>query len=150
MRKDLMVLMIFTFSTTLAQAGDYKSNDWYIMSHDGCVPMVEMYEAFPGFAGAKTPQAWLDKLRSIPVGRGNPITIEPIKPSDAELKPYVDLVKQENLDAKARPEKSSRFQAMFTKTNAIALTFKNHDEKIVFFLGDLCKELDVLQHGGSK
>src|SRR5271157_6305985 len=93
MKINLLLISILMFSITSVQAETYQPTDWYVfVYHEGCVPMSEIYELFPYFTGAKTPQEWLDRLHNAPSGSAPGFGWKP--PVDAELRPFIEVMEE--------------------------------------------------------
>ena len=138
----LLSISILMFSFTSVQAETFQPTDWYVfVYHEGCVPMSVMHKEFPYFAGARTPQDWLDKVRHAPSGMSSPFFRGP--QPDAELRPFTEVMQEV-----AGAEKFSE-DPRFTKTNAVTLALKKDPEGggLSFFRGDLC---NALFNRGSK
>ncbi|MGO8988032.1 MAG: hypothetical protein ACLQGU_00025 [bacterium] len=136
MKITLLSISILMFSFTSVQAETFQPTDWYVfVYHEGCVPMSVMHKEFPYFAGARTPQEWLDKVRYAPPGMSSPFFGGGPQP-DAELRPFTEV-----MQGVVGAEKFSE-DPRFTKTNAVTLVSKKDPEGgLSFFRGDLCNAL---------
>jgi len=135
MKITLMSFSVLMFSLTSVQAETFQPNDWYVLVyHSGCVSMSEMYQDFPYFAEARTPQEWLERLRAAPPGSITGFGMN--LPVDTELEPFIEVMK-DNPDAENFSD-----DPRFTKTNAVTLVSKKDREGgLTFFRGDLCNAL---------
>jgi hypothetical protein len=136
MKIILLSISILMFSFTCAQAETFQPTDWYVfVYHEGCVSMSVMHKEFPYFAGARTPQEWLDKVRYAPPGVSTPFFRGGPQP-DAKLRPFIEVMRDV-----VGAEKFSE-DPRFTKTNAVTLVSKKDPEGgLSFFRGDLCNAL---------
>ena len=138
MKTTLISISILVFLLFSVQAEAFQGTDWYWIYHgSGCVPLSELYREFPYFAGARTPQDILEKVRNVTSGEDIHPGFSPILPIRAELKPVTEIV------AKIPSVYQIYKDPRINEANAVALVVREEpqDFMLFFFRGDLCNAL---------
>jgi hypothetical protein len=131
-----MPKFILAFMFLIAGSAEAGQVRWFPVNMSlGCVPLSDLYRAYPELDGKETPNEIVDVLQK--------------SATNVKARPFVDQY-DSDLYRKSHPNgiadetaKEQAIRKVFTKSNAVTVTWSRNgiDDVLLFYTEELCKTL---------